>query len=510
MKLPVLSVVLLLLPILADAEVNTRNGNFGISITDLQETSAEHKLELTRTYDSKATENGWFGVDWGSPFQTQLRVMPDGSVFVRENGTGSSSHYVPQDGSNVQVVVEKIVATATGRDKLTADAAGELRSKLLNDPNLRLAKVAEYGIQTILPVGGKALSNVCEDSAVIRIGDEYQRTSCKSLQKGLDYFDFTGRLVRQVKDGYALTIHYAGKHPDRIEDSLGRQIFLKWTNDGHIGEARSEPGKTTLRYDYDATGNLRLSSVTGDVFYRYEYDGSHRMTQIATLGDAKGDIQYDKDGRAVAVVDFDGSKNEYAYRPDPQRPSEHFWTTTTHTTAAGEKSSVEEEFTVTTDANGVEKVVRETDVEKREKQERLAQAEKEARLEHARVQEKLRACRTEYFENIREQHTLMEDLGDLNSSIDAVNQNHDQLDMEYSRVSDDAEREAYNERASEQNSRIAELKNAQDSLVTRQGLFKQKKAQFDENCGAIKAGEDDVTAVCGDNEDDLCTSWRRR
>ena len=81
----------LLLPMVAFGGVNLKNGNFYITYTDIIVPGGDHDLEVTRTYNSKSTDNGWFGYGWGSLYETKLMVSADGSVVVMENGSGAQT-----------------------------------------------------------------------------------------------------------------------------------------------------------------------------------------------------------------------------------------------------------------------------------------------------------------------------------------------------------------------------------------------------------------------------------
>ena len=56
-----LLLLLLLIPSMAFAGVNLKNGNFYISYTDIIVPGGGMDLEITRTNNSKSTEKGWFG-----------------------------------------------------------------------------------------------------------------------------------------------------------------------------------------------------------------------------------------------------------------------------------------------------------------------------------------------------------------------------------------------------------------------------------------------------------------
>jgi hypothetical protein len=69
-----LTMTALLMVSVAQAGVNLKNGNFYVSYTDIVVPGGGKKLEITRTYNSKATEVGWFGFGWGSLYETKLVV----------------------------------------------------------------------------------------------------------------------------------------------------------------------------------------------------------------------------------------------------------------------------------------------------------------------------------------------------------------------------------------------------------------------------------------------------
>lgn len=356
MKIKTFCTALLLLPALASAGVNTKNGNFYITYRDFVQESNEHELDINRTYNSKATEVGWFGFGWGSIFETRMIVMPDGSVVVHEQGAGRENYYAPEDSSQLQAGVDKIVAVVAERDKLDQEAAAGLRQKLLANADLRKSTILKYSIQAELPEGVTAQLSGC--SVITRHKDEYQRTTCEDSNyfgSGTDYFDLAGRLIRHEEGDYKFTIHYAGKHPDRIEDSLGQKVFLVWNTSGHVQMAWPGTGKPVETYSYDESGNLLIANEIGGNFYRYQYDTNHNMTQIGYIDNTHMDMQYDEKSLITSVAETDGSKTTYAYRTDPNNES-HYWTTITRTEKTGEQSSREHEYSLTTDAAGVERL----------------------------------------------------------------------------------------------------------------------------------------------------------
>lgn len=348
---------LLVLPVLAFAGVNPKNGNFYISYTDIYLESPKAKsgglqLELTRTYNSKTSENGWFGFGWGSLYETRLVVMPDGSAVVQENGGGAISDFPAQVPSALPAGVDTIVGVAVEREQLTPEEADALRKKLTGDADFRYAQVKKYGIQTQLPVGAVLKSNACYSSELTRQGDTYRRTPCPRYNY-TDYFDLDGRLIVREEDGFKITIHYDGKYPDRIEDTRGQKYFLMWTPAGRVASALTEEGKGT-RYKYDALDNLLKSMDTGGNFYKYQYDDNHNLTQIGYYDGSHMDMQYNDMSLVTSVTEPGGGKTTYDYRTDPQNPAGHYRTKVTRVYPSGGQSSVEHEFKLSSNAAGFE------------------------------------------------------------------------------------------------------------------------------------------------------------
>lgn len=361
---------LLMLPAIAMAggEVNPKNGNFSITYHDIDLKSGGHQLKLERTYNSKAVGAGWFGAGWATVFETNLTVMPDGTVTVQAYRNGQVDYYSPKGGANLQAGVDKIVAVVIERDKLDSVAVAALRHKLTADAELRRVTVLKYDIQTQLPEGSVlaystetgagsytwGTTSGCAANSVTRVGGEYRRVAC---DRSIEVFNLRGHLIRREEGSYKLSIHYAGAYPDRIEDSLGQKFFLKWTSTGHVAQARTEKDTLILVYTYDERGNLLRSNQFSGNFYNYEYDDRHLMTRITYIDNTHMDMQYDQTGNITLKTDTDGSKVILAYRFDPKNSSTHYWTKITTTDPAGEQQRIREyEYSLTSDAAGVEQV----------------------------------------------------------------------------------------------------------------------------------------------------------
>ena len=132
-----LFVMTMLMASLAQAGVNLKNGNFYISYTDIVVPGGGKKLEITRTYNSKSTEVGWFGFGWGSEFETRLEVSADGSIIVHEHGSGSKTRFTPKTAIDANAAAKKIVDEMKKKTALNEKAAADLVTKLANNAELR-------------------------------------------------------------------------------------------------------------------------------------------------------------------------------------------------------------------------------------------------------------------------------------------------------------------------------------------------------------------------------------
>lgn len=348
-------VALLAFPVFAGAGVNPKNGNFYITYNDAILKKDGHELSITRTYNSMATESGWFGYGWGSLYESRLVVLPDGSAAIKENGTGRTTYYHTDNEAAIKAGVKRIVEVATRRDNLTPDAAADLATKLLGDEELRLKKVTAYGIYTELPKGA-ALGNVCGTASLTRVTEGYRRVDCDMFgdtARATDTFDLQGRLMRhELTDGYAVTIRYADSGTPEIRDTLGQSIALVWTPEGRVARITANKEETT--YAYDHNGDLLTVADTIGHIYRHSYDDKHNMTRI-TYGDGLSMfISYSPrvSGRADAVTERNGDRQTFVYRTDPEN-AKHTWTKHTMISHTGEAASKEYEYQNETSATGV-------------------------------------------------------------------------------------------------------------------------------------------------------------
>jgi YD repeat-containing protein len=311
MKLKNLLFAVSMLPMLAFGGVNLKNGNFYITYTDIVVPGGDHDLEITRTYNSKSIENGWFGFGWGSLYETKLIVSADGSVTVQENGAGALTRFVPKESVNVDAAAKKIVEAMKKKEPMSDSATAALITRLKDNAEIRQAYSKKYGVETKLADGTKLYSNDRGMQTLDKVKEGYKRANADGRT---DFFDNDGKLTKITdKNGYAISFEYKGNQLKVIKDTQAKQILLDWYPDGKIKTAYSAADKKTTTYTYDAKGNLTQSGDVGGNVYKYDYDANHNLTSITYLDNSKMQVKYDKNSLATEVIERNGDSTKYKY-----------------------------------------------------------------------------------------------------------------------------------------------------------------------------------------------------
>lgn len=321
-----LALVTALMASLAQAGVNLKNGNFYISYTDIVVPGGGKKLEITRTYNSKSTEVGWFGFGWGSEFETKLEQSADGSVIIHEHGSGAKTRFTPKTAIDGLAASTKIVNEMKKKTALSDKAASELIAKLAANAELRHTYAMNFGVQASVAPGSVLYSNDRGPQELTVNKDGFRRKHSDGRE---DFFNNEGQLVKiSDKSGYFVGFTYKEGHLDSIKDSQAKQIFFSWYPDGLVKEIWSAGDKKTL-YKYQEN-DLVYTKDVGDNVYEFGYDKSHNLNQIAYADKTKLKVSYDpKTFFVTEVTERNGETTKYQYGSNPSKPDDHYWTVVT-------------------------------------------------------------------------------------------------------------------------------------------------------------------------------------
>lgn len=338
-----------LMPALAFAGVNLKNGNFYISYTDIIVPGGGMDLEITRTNNSKSTEKGWFGFGWGSDYETYVTVSADGSVVVHENGSGALTRFTPKTAVDASKAAENIVAAIRKRSSINDKFAKDLLGKLTNDAELRQAYARKYKVSAKIANGTELFSNTRGLQKLVKTKTGFVR---KFNDGKKEYFDKDGNLSQIVtKNGYKVNLNYKKGKLVSIKDSQAKQLFFEWYPDGKVKHIYSAGDKKTF-YKYRGDDLIESKDVAGNVF-KYGYDANHNMTSVTYTDGSKLQVSYTPKTQFVEeVISRNGESTKYKYDFNPKNPNFHYWTSVTKKSPSGKVSKSRYEYEIKTRPDG--------------------------------------------------------------------------------------------------------------------------------------------------------------
>jgi len=343
MKLLKLLLLFLILPLTAFAGVNLKNGNFYISYVDIIVPGGGHDLEVSRTYNSKSTDKGWFGFGWGSDFETYLTVSADGSVVVHEYGAGALTRFTPKTTVNADGATAKIIDAMRKRTAISDKVVKDLTKKLRNDAELRQAYARRFNVKAKLAAGTVLYSNTRGLQQIHKTKKGFLRKFNDGKQQ---YFNEAGKLTKIAdKNGYKISMTYKNGRLKSVKDSQAKQLFFGWYPDGKIKTVWSVGDKKTL-YKYKGNDLIESKDVQGNT-YKYSYDSNHNMNAVTYTDGSKMTVDYTKKTQLVSKVkNRNGESTAYKYESNPKNPDHHYWTTVTKTSTSGRKVSNRYEYEI--------------------------------------------------------------------------------------------------------------------------------------------------------------------
>jgi YD repeat-containing protein len=314
----------------ANAGVNLKNGNFYISYTDIVVPGTGKSLEMTRTYNSKSTEKGWFGFGWGNVFETKLIKSPDGCVVVHEHGAGGKTRFCPKNAVDPKKAAQKIVDAMRQRSTLTGTAEKNLMNRLTSNAELRHVYARKFRVKTNIAKGTVLYSNQRGIQEVQVTDTGYTR---KSNDGKKEYFNKDGQLEKiKDKNNYRVEFTYKNKTLYSIKDSFAKQIYVTWYSNGKIKQMWSAKDKIA-EFKYEGDDLVYSKDVAGNT-YAFEYDNNHNLTKVIydpkKKKGGKEDsmkIEYEKKTFFISkITDRNGDTTTYKYGANSKNPKDHYWT----------------------------------------------------------------------------------------------------------------------------------------------------------------------------------------
>lgn len=337
MKLFKLIVLSILVTLSSYAGVNLKNGNYYISYIDIIVPGGGHDLEVSRTYNSKSFDKGWFGYGWGSDFETYLSVSADGSVVVHEYGSGAMTRFTPKQEVNVEAALNNIIEAMRKRKGalISEKVANDLKKKLKNDAELRQAYARRFNVKAKLASGTILYSNQRGLQQIHKTKKGFMRVYNDGKKQ---FFSDAGKLSKvSDKHGYNVKLTYKNGRVYSVKDSQAKQLFFEWYPNGLAKSIRSNAKKKTS-YKYDDEFNLIESVDVASNKFKYKYDDNHNMAEVIYGDGSKSKITYTKKTQLVSsITDRNKKTTTYKYGANSKAPELHYWTTVGKANSAGKK-----------------------------------------------------------------------------------------------------------------------------------------------------------------------------
>jgi YD repeat-containing protein len=349
MKLTKWLFLLLLIPQTVWGGVNLKNGNFYVSYTDIIVPGGGEDLEITRTYNSKATEKGWFGFGWGSDFETFASVSADGSVIIHENGSGAQTRFTPKQAVDAATASKKIVEAMRKKTPLSDKVAADLVKKLKGDAEVRQAYARKFNVKAKIADGTTLYSNVRGLQKLVKVKKGFER---RYNDGKVEHFNKEGKLYKVVnKNNYTVSLNYKKNILVSIKDSQAKQLFFDWYPDGKVKNIWSSGEKKT-EYKYRDDDLVYSKDIASNAF-ELDYDNNHNMTTIKYSDKSNMTIEYTPRTQFVKkIVSKNGEVTDYKYDSNPKNPEYHYWTSVAKKTPSGRKSKNRYEYEIKTRPDG--------------------------------------------------------------------------------------------------------------------------------------------------------------
>ncbi|WP_445384348.1 DUF6531 domain-containing protein [Robiginitalea sp. IMCC44478] len=345
------------------AGVNLKNGNFYVSYTDIKMEFYQTAFKsITRTYNSRASEIGYFGYGWGSNLEDRIHAYPDGTLKVKENGAGSSTYFTSTFATEelLQYMMDTMVEVAIEQGKISnnPEAILKYRNELRN-LEYRTSRWDSFVSQGVLeferdfPEGMEWENNSSGNQKIVRTASGYQRTY-GSNRKTEDY-DLLGRLIRlDMGDGNYSSLSYEEGNLSEIVNADGSRMKIWVNNEGFITKIKSDNGTAT--YEYDGKKLIKATDASG-WYALHEYNSAYDMTRFEYSTGKWQNMEYDtKLSRIKRIETSGGDETLYGYpvfyKEDGSVDDDHYGTTVTKMGFNGREVTNSYEWVIGTNARG--------------------------------------------------------------------------------------------------------------------------------------------------------------
>ncbi|RXK60632.1 RHS repeat protein [Lacibacter luteus] len=316
----VLTALLFFITVSATAGVNIKNGNFYISYTD-HDLARFNGMEIMRTYNSKSSEKGLFGIGWGSEIETRLYMIGDGHVLIKEFGAGSPNQFSPAETNEALITqcINQLVKAALQNEDIENNPAAinQFRREMRNNLEARFRKWLFYTDEGLLkpPVITEYSKWESQDLGYQQLTKTTAGFKRTNDDGSYDLFNNRGLFIGRYKADGRLVYSISYNAANRIAQlkDKGGNIFTFTTNkDGRVISIKSRQG--TSFYWYEGLALVKTKDIANNT-YRHSYDSSFNMTGIHYTNGASMLIEYETTTFfCKKVTEPNGNVSMYEYK----------------------------------------------------------------------------------------------------------------------------------------------------------------------------------------------------
>ena len=302
-------------------QINVQNGNINHYYEDFVVPGHGFELALERSYNSLSNFSGMFGHKWGSNFDIDFNLTPEGTVEITEYGGGFKTTFAPKNFN--QNSINEFVKNLYNKIPESSKSAN-LEASLKKDAKLRHKLAKEYKMSTEVALNTTFYANDRGPESLEKIQKKgFERmTWVRTFGDGRkEYFNSEGKLIRREdSNNNYLKLSYNNEGLlSTVADATGRQITFEYYPDKKVKMVTSPIGKK-CHYRYD-TGNLISAKNDRGFEFNYTYDQRHRMIEVKYPKEEKETMGYDDLNRITTHAGPEEILTRYKYdtRGDPDK-----------------------------------------------------------------------------------------------------------------------------------------------------------------------------------------------
>ncbi|PDV97132.1 DUF6531 domain-containing protein [Candidatus Chloroploca asiatica] len=299
--------------------VNTANGNYIYSRTDVSIPTRSFPLVFTRAYNSAAVDtSGPLGAGWTHNYNMFVATSTQDSAATVTYGDGRTARftwdgtaYIPPPSIFATLTQSGGLFTLTEKDQTVYafDASGRLATITDRNGNVTTLGYTGQNLTSITAPDGRALALSYNASGqLIAVGDPLGRSATFS-------YDASGNLASASDLGGAVTTYTydAAGHITAITDANGNSFIQNvYNTEGRVVEQRDADGNLS-RFFYDVTNRTTIVTDPRGSTTTYRYDPELRLiAETNGLGQTET-YTWDAFNNRTSVIDRRGNTTTFTY-----------------------------------------------------------------------------------------------------------------------------------------------------------------------------------------------------